>query len=464
MTANIWDVWSRAETGPICPTRKFDTRVYWMKLKEIAKEYALTYDPEIIVPTDETLIDDAYRAGMDLAVEVGVLCTDTERIIKFEEKELKETIRNLPKETTIGEGKDKVIVTPRKIGDQSPPLTLGRVQGPVSEKMQPKIYESFVQEPKVNIFNPQGSVTTIGGVRVKTGSPLEVYAELHNAMCARTVLRKVGRPGMPLWRGPTPGAVANIAASSPEYGYRPCDSGNVVLLPQLKTNYKQLCKAAHYLQYGCTSYGQSQALVGGLAGGVDTTVITAVAGCILSYALYRHQYILCSTSVRALARSAPNVTKKERIRLWGRHLAQAAVNKHTNMIIFGGSLPYAGPCTKMEFIEYASGAIGGVAVGSHLKGGTGRSSIEIDCQTGMEARFLAEVGRAAAGVRREDANELVLALVKKYEKNIDNNSAPAGKKFYECYDIKTLTPTKEYLRVYGEVKKELEDIGVNLGS
>lgn len=49
----------------------FDIRIFWMKAKEIAKEYDIVFDPKAIVPTDATLIDDAWRAGMDLATRSG---------------------------------------------------------------------------------------------------------------------------------------------------------------------------------------------------------------------------------------------------------------------------------------------------------------------------------------------------------------------------------------------------------
>jgi len=116
----------------------------------------------------------------------------------------------------------------------------------------------------------------------------------------------------------------------------------------------------------------------------------------------------------------------------------------------------------MSFQEIAAGAIGGVAVGCHLAGGSGRRSAHIDCQAGIEARFLAEVGHAVIGLKREDANELVLTLVEKYEKTLANNMAPVGKKFQECYDTKRITMTDECLEIYKEAKEELKEIGVDL--
>ncbi len=46
----------------------------------------------------------------------------------------------------------------------------------------------------------------------------------------------------------------------------------------------------------------------------------------------------------------------------------------------------------------------------------------------------------------------------KYEDKLGN--APLGKTYQECYDLKKILPTKEYLDLYEGVKKELGDMGV----
>ena len=90
---NIWSIWERAEKGPVCRENDFYLKVYWPRVKELAKEYDIRYDPDMLMPTDESLMEDVFRAGLDLAVDVGLLCTDTERIIQFEESEIKEYLR-----------------------------------------------------------------------------------------------------------------------------------------------------------------------------------------------------------------------------------------------------------------------------------------------------------------------------------------------------------------------------------
>lgn len=81
--SRIIDFWRRAETGSICPTKKFDLDVFYPQVQKLIQEYDIKYDPDILIPTDDSLINDVFEAGKELLLDVGVLCTDTERIIKF---------------------------------------------------------------------------------------------------------------------------------------------------------------------------------------------------------------------------------------------------------------------------------------------------------------------------------------------------------------------------------------------
>ena len=63
------------------------------------------------------------------------------------------------------------------------------------------------------------------------------------------------------------------------------------------------------------------------------------------------------------------------------------------------------------------------------------------------------------GLKRAEASKIVLQLMKKYE---DSLPAPdKGKRFDECYDVVTCTPTKEWLDIYEKGKRELTDLGIN---
>ena len=80
--------------------------------------------------------------------------------------------------------------------------------------------------------------------------------------------------------------------------------------------------------------------------------------------------------------------------------------------------------------------------------------------SGMEARIGAETGHliAAQGVTRKKANEIVKKILGEYESSIPE--APQGKRFDECYDLKTVRPTQEYLDVYDRLKEQLTKFGL----
>ena len=72
---------------------------------------------------------------------------------------------------------------------------------------------------------------------------------------------------------------------------------------------------------------------------------------------------------------------------------------------------------------------------------------------------IAAASPAAAAVF-EQANEVVSKLLEKYEEEIEK--APTGKRYQECYDLKTGKASEEYLRLYDEVKEELTKMGIPL--
>ena len=51
-------------------------------------------------------------------------------------------------------------------------------------------------------------------------------------------------------------------------------------------------------------------------------------------------------------------------------------------------------------------------------------------------------------------------ILAKYDDRIVDKKVPIGKKFQECYDLKTLKPTKELLDLHNKIRKELEGLGL----
>jgi len=78
----------------------------------------------------------------------------------------------------------------------------------------------------------------------------------------------------------------------------------------------------------------------------------------------------------------------------------------------------------------------------------------------LECKYVAEVFKGCAGMKRSDANEIAKAIIPKYGDKL--RYPPKGKSFRECFDLETLKPTKEWRDIYLKVKKEVMDLGVPL--
>ncbi len=112
MTApNFWEVLDRAcNTGAITNVKEFDMKIFKVASR-LVKEFDIRYDPEIFVPSDDSLADDVWKAGLELFNDIGMYCLSSGRVIKFDESEVKEALREVRGEVEIGEGGERRVVT-----------------------------------------------------------------------------------------------------------------------------------------------------------------------------------------------------------------------------------------------------------------------------------------------------------------------------------------------------------------
>jgi hypothetical protein len=79
----------------------------------------------------------------------------------------------------------------------------------------------------------------------------------------------------------------------------------------------------------------------------------------------------------------------------------------------------------------------------------------------LENKFHAELGYAALGISREDANEMVKTIVGKYVNEVTKDGGPWGYTFQEIHNTRTLTIRPEFQAVYDKVKNELIEMGLD---
>jgi len=451
----IISVLHKAETGPIVLEKDFDKRILIPNIKRVVKEYDIKYDPNNPVPSDDSLAKDVWNAAVDLFLTVGTYCTTTQRRMIFTEEELKEALWNYNDWLEIGEGKDRRIWTSRKVEDTKLPGCLFTPVGVrCSEENFIHMIMAYMQEPLADAVSTP-ILDKVEGGYTKTHSPFEQQGGVVHAQYARQAAVRVGRPGIAIiLTGTALSAASQIASSNPIWGARPTDLRLVSVISELKIDYDLLNKTLHFNQYGGIIGTLSGPLYGVYAGIEGTTVIGVASH--LQGLLVNQGHFTCYFPVHF---RYFNNTSREM--LWLVSLSYQALANNTKLISGSNGFAVAGPCTEMVLYESAlHGLVSAVSGTAILWEIASASNKHFERTTPMEARMACETGIAAvySKLKRSDVNEIVKKVLPKYEDKIDK--APLGKTFPECYDVKSLKPSDEYIQLYKKVKRELEDLGV----
>ena len=453
----FWEVIQRVGSGSFILEKDFDLKLI-RALREIVKAHRIEYDPETPVPSDDSLADDIYQAALELCLRVGTYVTDARRCVKLDEEEIKDALRRAPTEVVFGEGKHASTLTPRKIEDGKTPFCMFGAGSPVSQDIYLDVLQSYAKESLADTFSGGISLNTIEGMTIAADTPSEIFASVLNAVLARQAAEKVGKADMGIHNvvGSATSTAAIIAANQPEFGIRKTDGFLVASLPELKVDYERLNKVAHLLASGNIIGALYGPIMGGYAGGPEGTAVVTVATALQNTVFYQSHYHMCFP-IHYI-----HLCNTTRDLLWVISTVGQAISRNTRLpVTIAGELD-SGPCTEMVLYEAAAYSSVGTVSGLSLMAVEVTNNKCLDHCTGMEARMAAEVGHAVAkaGMKREDANELVKDVLKRYEGRI--GEAPIGKSFRECYDAETITPTKEYLDIYEAVKSELKDMGLEI--
>jgi methylamine--corrinoid protein Co-methyltransferase len=298
-------------------------------------------------------------------------------------------------------------------------------------------------------------LTSISGIRIRPETPLEILGTIRNIVLAREALRRAGRPGLPIMNALATAttSVALNTALHPDYGLRKTDGYLIGVISELKTNFDLLNKvcALQSLGYGgiCAENGP---LLGGYSGGPEGTAITTVASHFMGILVYQAGWHLSfPVHINYASNSTPEL-------LWVTSVFAQAISRNTHLLSLHHNYTAAGPCTEMCLYEIAAQRLAAVSSGVSIESvGVGKAKHE-DYLTPMEPKFAAEVAHATVGVRREDANEMVKALLPRYVDKVAD--PPLGLKYQECYDVKTGKPSRRCLEVYTKVREELKDLGL----
>src|SRR4030065_1905501 len=132
----LLSVLDKAENGPVVDEKDWDLRYIHQSINALVKQYDIHWDAGVMVPSDNSLADRLFIAGMELAREVGVYCLETKRQMQWYQDELDYIISTAPGEETIGMGNDRVTIRHRFPDEPSPITTIGGPYGtPVPEEL-----------------------------------------------------------------------------------------------------------------------------------------------------------------------------------------------------------------------------------------------------------------------------------------------------------------------------------------
>ncbi|WP_309492070.1 monomethylamine:corrinoid methyltransferase [Candidatus Hecatella orcuttiae] len=457
MKVTFLDVLDRAHTGPVVDKKNWELKIFPGKIREKLEKYGLkgVCDPENPVNTDDGLANDFWKAGFELAVETGMYCSDTKRVINFTEDELKTVLAEAPSELQLGAGANRVTMKARKPEDKTRPRAIMAPLGlEISEELYIPLMQSIAQYRVIDII-AGGVPATILGRRPRARTPYETLLGAYEAALIKEALRRANRVGMPV-QGPeaSPTEYGQLGGLGMPEGFNPTLTVAIPLLVNpLVTSYQLLHKTAHALTCGAMIKPGYHSMIGGYAGSPEGAALEAIAAFILHMATHMGTYgDVATLDLRYLGNCG-------REALWAQSISRQAQTLNTHAIITGVVTQTAGPCTDMLLYETAAFEICDAASGCASGFGTRPTGCRFpDYASGLENRFCAEVVKASAGLRRGEACELVKALLPRYEDRL--RRPPKGLSFPQCTDLKTLQPTPEWQAIYQKVWKELENLGL----
>ena len=458
MILSFFDVLDRAQNGPEVAKDSWDMEHVVQPVRELVKQYDIAYDRNVVVPDDPKLADRVFEAAFELAVRSGAFCPNTGRVIQFSRDEIQAGLGRMRQSLVMGEGKDARTLVARTIADPIPPLVWAGNPGvPCPESYYQAMVMSWMQEPVVDLATC-GSLTTVDGHAVRSGTASEVYAVRRELRLLREGLRRVGRPGMGLLAAQSAvSEIGDLAAAHPDY-LRPCDSHLVAMFNELIIDQGNLIRAANSIEYGMRNASLATVMVGGLGGGpAGSAVLQAAAFMLANYVCWADYHLLHPIHIRHVATSTREV-------MWVQAMVEQAFARNAPCIIVSDIYPKSGAGTPELLYEVAANALAITACGGHLEG-VGAADGARPNGSGLEARWMGEIGHAATrqGIGPAEANALILKLLERYESIFSRPGGNPGKAFDQVYDLASLRPLSEWERMYDEVKTDVRNLGLATG-
>lgn len=444
------DIVARALNGPIISERDYELKLFVPTVRRIAKEYGIEYDPEILVPADDDQADQVWQAGLEFFLEVGVYCPDTERRITFTREEVMCALDQDPGPIMFGSGVDRKVFPRRKPEDNTPPwCSLGAGGCAVSgEAILMSLVREYARNPSCNSITTP-SLTRVDGQLIVAGSPLEVEGAIRNMVLAREALRQARRPGLPIVNGVATAVHAASHIAGLGYGIGSTDAMEIGAHHEMKVNFDSLNKVTYTLSRGAQIWAENGVILGGIAGGPATTAIVTAAYNLLDILVLRGS-IQHPFPIHFNLR-----TTTSRDTLWVRSVSNQAISRNSWLPVANLGYVGAGPATKMALYETAAWITASVVSGGSIEAEGIAKNAHIDFTSPVEPYFAAEIAHAVTGMDRQEANQLVKALLEEYEQHLDD--PPLGVRVQDCIDLESGEISSDFRKIYRSTRQEMID-------
>ena len=455
MIRNFLEMEERSWSGQAVDKETWDLDYVALQIADLVEEFDLTRDRDEIVCTDQDKIRRFYEAGRQLVLRSGVYNQSTGRIIAFTEEEVDEGARQQRKTLPMGSGKDAFTLYARQPEDpRKPGVVAGNPGCPMTEEEFCATVRSWAQEPAVDLVTC-GSIVDVDGRKVRSASVSEVLAVRRELTHLNRICADVGRPG--LGRLAAESAVSEVGdlAAMASGLIREGDAHLVALNNELIINNDNLVRAAANLHFGVRNASLACVMVEGLAGGAPGAAVCMIASMLAANLVCRADYHLCHPShLRHIATSTREC-------MWLQSVVCQAFAACAPNIIVCDIYPKSGAGTRELLLETAANALAITVSGGHLEGVGSCDGLKPHC-SGLEARVMGEVGRAAAqqGITRTQANGMILKLLEAYEPVFAAGNE--GQHFTQVYDPLRMEPTEQWLALYRQVREELAGLGLTL--
>jgi hypothetical protein len=445
----------RSKTGPHIEEDDFLPRLFTPTLRKLIQKYEIRYNPETPIPVDDDMADRIWQAAWELFREVGIYNTDTHRMIRVSDEEIKEALYTAKSDHWVGSGKDAILWKYRSIEDTEPPFCILSPDITCNEEYHQSLCMAYLKEPLLDGLCGPILEQTFGHL-IQSSGPTEISGCIQHIYNQRMAAKLVGRPGVFMVAvGTAEHDSGQIAVSDDNWGVRTTDARLVGSLTEFKTADTLLNRVIHYAQYGCFTGHLTGAIYGGWCGGPEGTAVTTVAYTLVGRVIHGAMF---SQHFPFHLHWGSNTTREL---LWAISMAGQAMSRNCKLLYTSNGFANAGPMTEMLFRETACHALVSTVSGWDLWEMASARNKYRNRATPLEAKLGAEVGHAVAlqKMTREQANELALKLLAQYEDHAAD--APMGSEYQECYDVSKAVPTQEHYDMYRKVKDELAKLGID---